>query len=169
MRGIILRDSDPTVERPIKGQGELVDQRDVRQVDAAKARRHHGQLRDHSLLAHDKQFDTSDLHTGSTFTAQVDGLLTAIEKWQQCADTFEDTLRKTTLSARITDGSGPIANALGTRFNHRIGTEGGIGYAADAYLSGLQQILAGLIQTTQGYAQSDQTFTDTLADPGGSP
>ncbi|HEX3591429.1 MAG TPA: hypothetical protein VHV74_17555 [Pseudonocardiaceae bacterium] len=135
-------------------------------VDAAGARRHDGQLRDHSLLAHVKRFDTSDLHAGSTFTAQVEGLLAAIRKWQQCADTFEDTLSTTSLSSHIKDGSGPVANALGTRFNHRIGTDGGIGYAADAYLSGLQEILAGLIQTTQGYAQSDQTFADTLADPG---
>lgn len=135
-------------------------------VDAGAARRHDGQLRDHSLLAHIKQFDASDLHAGSTFTAQVEGLLTAIRKWQQCADTFQDTLSTTSLSTHITDGSGPVANALGTRFNHRIGTDGGIGYAADAYLSGLQQILAGLIETTQGYAQSDQTFADTLADPG---
>lgn len=141
---------------------------DARQVDAANARRHHGQLRDHSLLPHIKQFDTTDLHAGTAFTAQVEGLLTAIGKWQQCADTFEDTLRTTALSTHITDGSGPIANALGTQFNHRIGTAGGIGYAADAYLSGLQRILTGLIQTTQGYAQADQTFTDSVAAPDGS-
>jgi hypothetical protein len=164
MRGIILPNSDPMAVRLITKQGELVAKPDVRQVDAAKARRRHGQLRDHSLLPHDNHFATSDLHTGSVFTADVERLLTAVQKWQQCADSFEDTLRETTLATRITDGTGPVANALGTRFNHRIGTDGGIGYAADAYLAGLQQILAELIETTQGYAQSEQAATDTLGE-----
>jgi hypothetical protein len=142
-------------EQPIKNKGELVDHPDIRQVDAAVARRRHGQLRNHSLLSHEQHFSASDLHTGSQFALDVDRLLKAVRNWQECSDTFENTLHETSLSTHITDGSGPVANALGNRFNHRLGTDGGVGYAADAYLAGLQQILVNLIESAQGYTQSD--------------
>jgi hypothetical protein len=113
----------------------------LRQVQAVDGRRHHGQLHDHSVLAQDQRFSTSGVHTGAVFTAELERLSHALQQWQKCADDFAGTLQRITLAARIQDGSGPVANALGTRFNHRIATAGGIGYAADAYLAGLQQIL----------------------------
>lgn len=135
---------------------------DLRQVE-----RHQGQLHNHSFLPHDRKFSGSDLHTGSTFTADVDRLVRAIDKWRQCSDQFSEVVRETPLSAHITDGSGPIANALGSRFDHRIGSAGGVGYATDAYLAGLRQILEGLIQTTAGYSQSEAAAARQLATENG--
>jgi hypothetical protein len=135
---------------------------DLRRVRAVDGRRHHGQLHNHSVLARDQRFSTSDVHTGATFTAEVERLSQAVQQWQKCADDFAGTLQRITLATRIQDGSGPVANALGTRFNHRIGTTGGIGYATDAYLAGLQQILEGLVQTTDGYARTEADNTDPM-------
>jgi hypothetical protein len=141
-------------ERPTKTQGEQVTQ---------PARRHHGQLRNHSLLPQANRFSSTELHAGSTFTAEVDRLISAVENWKQCIDEFQEKLSEITLSTHITDGSGPVAHALGTRFDHRIGTAGGIGYATDAYLAKLRQILEGLNQTTVGYVQSEETAANTVA------
>jgi hypothetical protein len=141
---------------------------DLRQVRANQAKQRDGRLHDHSHLPQGHKFGTSDLRTGSVFAADLERLTQAIDQWRQCSDSFEQVLRKTPLSTRIADGSGPIAHALGTRFNHRIGTEGGVGYATDAYLSGLQQILDGLIKTTEGYAQTEATAQQLLADEQGS-
>ncbi|HEX4704459.1 MAG TPA: hypothetical protein VH352_20195, partial [Pseudonocardiaceae bacterium] len=88
--------------------------------------------------------------------------LQAVRQWQKCADDFAGTLQRITLASRINDGSGPVANALGTRFNHRIGTTGGVGYASDAYLAGLKRILTGLVQTTESYARTEADNTDPM-------
>jgi hypothetical protein len=135
---------------------------DLRQVEAVNGRRHHGQLHDHSFLAREQRFSTSDVHTGAVFTAEVERLLQAIQQWQKCADEFAGTLQRVTLATRIQDGSGPVANALGTRFNHRIGTAGGVGYASDGYLAGLRRILDGLVQTTESYARTEADNTDPM-------
>ena len=134
----------------------------LRHVAAVNARRHRGQLHDHAGLPQQPQFSASGVHTGAVFTADLERLLQAIQQWQKCADEFAGTLRRITLATRIQDGSGPVAHAVGTRFNHRLGTDGGIGYAADAYVAGLQRILEGLIQTTEDYARTETENTDPM-------
>lgn len=135
---------------------------DLRHVAAVNGRRHRGQLPPNAALARDQPFSISGVHTGAVFTADVEGLLQAIDRWQKCADEFADRLAQIRLATRIQDGGGPVARALGTRFSHRIGTTGGVGYASHAYLAGLRRVLEGLIQTTEGYARTETDIADPM-------
>ena len=133
------------------------------------ARRHKGQLHQHSSLRHHGPFDTASLVAGTTFEADLGKLLAAVRKWEDCLASFNGTLDDTPLTAPIQDGTGPVAHALGARFNHRIGGQGGIGYAAMAYAHKLEQILVGLTQTTDNLAQTEENtaaaFTDGTVTP----
>jgi hypothetical protein len=135
-------------------------------IQAENNHRHHGQLHQHSFLPNQGQFSASDLHAGTVFTAELDRLLESVQAWDRCRAAFAEKLSGTTLPTKIQDGSGPVAHAVGTRFSHRIGTAGGIGYAAHVYVQRLEQILEGLIQTAQGYAHTEETSSFHLNNGG---
>lgn len=131
---------------------------------ANSAHRNAGRLHNHSVLHHHDPFNTSGLVAGTTFEADLRRLLTAVQKWEECLDSFTKTLAGTALSTTIRDGTGPVAHVLGARFNHRIGAHGGIGYAATAYVRKLEQILAGLTQTADNIAQTDESAAAGLTE-----
>ncbi len=122
-------------------------------------RRHQGQLHNRSFLTHHGPFKTADLAAGTTFEADLRKLLTAVQRWEECVDSFDKTVDGMPLAASVPDGTGPVAHALGARFNHRVSADAGVGYAALAYARRLAQLRAGLTQTLDNLARAEQNAT----------
>jgi hypothetical protein len=112
-------------------------------------------------------FTNTQLQAGRTFQAHLDALLAAVKSWEDCLSGFQKAASPLTRPATIPDGNGPVAHHLGTRFNHRLGVQGGVGYAADAYVKQFVAILEGLTQSAQNYAAVEERNTATITGQAG--
>lgn len=138
----------------------------TRGAQALDRRRDAGRLRQNSSTGSTTDFTNAQLHAGSTFQADLTSLLTAVEHWDNYLSDFQKAAARLAQPATIADGSGPVAHHLGPRFDHRLGVQGGIGYAADAYVKQFEAILEGLIQSAQNYAAVEHSNTATMNDSG---
>ena len=96
------------------------------------------------------------------FEADLQELLGAVEQWAGELKNFQESVSPIARPVTISDGTGPVACLLGRRFDHRLGGEGGIGWASNAYITQFEAILLGLIESAKDYADTEAAGAATI-------
>lgn len=139
----------------------------TRGAQALDRQRHIGQLHWHSSAGAATDFTNAQVQAGQTFQADLGRLLMAVKRWAGCLSDFQESASSLAQPVTLADGSGPVAHYVGSRFNHRLSAEGGVGYAANTYVRQFEAILEGLIQSAKDYDAVEERNATTMTGQSG--
>lgn len=130
-----------------------------------RSERRHGQLSQHVAPPKTDKFTGADaVHSGDSFSVDLAELQQALRDMADLSVQFDEHVRSAAaLPEQIPTGVGPVGDAVGIRFNHRLGEQGGIQQAINTMIRQIDLLVNNIRDTTDHYTQADQGAADFIA------